>query len=605
MVESGSIVTRFAPSPTGHLHIGGARTALFCWAFAQKSRRHGKGGRFLIRIEDTDRLRSSEESARGILEDLAWLGIAWDDGPELKVQGPDQQREGASLAGLVQSVTGAVATIGGDERGVGPFFQAQRRHLYDFYIEKLVREGKAYPAFETPEELEVRRREAIARKETYRYDRAALEIPLTERMARMAAGEPHVVRFRMPDAPIHVRDEVLGDISIAAGETDDFVIRKQDGFPTYHFAVVIDDELMGITHVLRAQEHLSNTPRHVALQQALTHEDGRRFRTPVYAHMPLIFNMDGSKMSKRDKDKAVRKACREKGIRQIPRELAERLFAAGTPASLLSSEQFERWLSESDRQLPLEALQVIADYLQVDVPEVDVHDFRRAGYLPEAITNFIALLGWSPGFKDGEGKDIEKFDMNFLAEHFELSRIGRTNARFDRTKLLAFNADAITAMNDAEFTARWCAWLTDHDPGVLERLDAEQLAILARAVRPRCKTLRDGARVGRFALVEDHQIEYDSGAVKKHLQSGSPSGLELLREFRQRLAACPAWTPAALQALADAYVLEKNVGIGKLAQALRVALTGASVSPPLGETLAVLPPQSALARIDRSLREHV
>jgi glutamyl/glutaminyl-tRNA synthetase len=604
MVESGMTVTRFAPSPTGHLHIGGARTALFCWAFAQRQRQRGGNGRFAIRVEDTDQLRSSDESARGILEDLAWLGLAWDDGPELKVPAPPDITASGGITGLIEAVTGASITIGGDERGVGPFFQSQRRKLYDQYIEKLVREGRAYPAFETAEELDARRRAAIERKETYRYDRGALAIPLTERMARMASGEPHVVRFKMPDTPIHIRDEVLGEISIAPGETDDFVIRKQDGFPTYHFAVVIDDELMGVTHVLRAQDHLTNTPRHVALQQALTHEDGRHFRTPIYAHMPLIFNMDGSKVSKRDKDKAVRKACREKGLKEIPRDLAERLFAAGKPASLLSNEQFQEWVAKTDRQLAPETLQVIADYLEVEVPEVDVHDFRWAGYLPEAITNFIALLGWSPGMKDAEGKDVEKFDMAFLTEHFDLARIGKTNAKFDRTKLLAFNADYLQAMSDAEFTSRWCGWLREHDPDVLELLEPDQFVILARAVRSRCRTFRDGAKVGRFALVSVDQIEYDSAAVKKHLQSGSPSGLELLRDYHERLAACSVWTPEVLQATADAFAQEKNVGMGKIAQALRVALTGSAVSPPLGETLAVLGREEALARVERCVREH-
>lgn len=604
MVERGPVVTRFAPSPTGHLHIGGARTALFCWAFAQRERARGRTGRFLIRIEDTDQARSSEESARGILEDLAWLGIVWDDGPELTFPAPAPMKSGLSLRGMLEAVTGATITIGGDERGIGPFFQAQRRPLYNAFIEKLVREGKAYPAFETAEQLDARRKEAIARKETYRYDRAALNIPLSERLARMVSGEPHVVRFRMPDHTVHVRDEVLGDVSTPAGESDDFVIRKQDGFPTYHLAVVVDDELMGVTHVLRAQEHLSNTPRHVALQQALTHEDGAHFRTPLYAHMPLIFNMDGSKMSKRDKDKAVRKACSEKGLTQIPRELAERLFAAGKPASLLSNDQFRQWLEDKDRQLAPESLQVIARYLDVEVPEIDVHDFRRAGYLPEAITNFIALLGWSPGMKDEQGKDVEKFDLDFLVQHFELSRIGKTNAKFDRTKLLSFNADYIGAMSDAEFAARWCSWLTQYDPRVLERVDDEQFAILARAVRPRCRTLRDGERVGRFALINDEQVEYDSAAVRKHLKSGSPSGMELLREFRERLAACAVWSPEALQAMTEAYAEEKNVGMGKIAQPLRVALTGSAVSPPLGETLAVLGVESAINRIDRCLREH-
>ena len=281
-------ITRFAPSPTGHLHIGGARTALLCWAYAKKH-----GGRFLLRVEDTDQQRSSESSTRGILEDLAWLGITWDDGPEINYEGH---------------------TIGGDSRKVGPYYQSQRIEHYNDAINKLIDEDKAYPAFETPEELEAKRKVAIDAKIGYKYDRAALEIPKAERTKRLEAGEPHVVRFIMPDEPITVHDEILGEVTIKPEEFDDFIIRKRDGFPTYHLAVTVDDAMMGVTHVLRGQEHLINTPRHVALQTGLG------YAHPVYAHMPLIFNADGSKMSKRDKDKAAKKACKDAGLSGSPIE---------------------------------------------------------------------------------------------------------------------------------------------------------------------------------------------------------------------------------------------------------------------------------------------
>ncbi|HEY5658619.1 MAG TPA: glutamate--tRNA ligase family protein, partial [Myxococcota bacterium] len=247
------VVTRFAPSPTGHLHIGGARTALFNWALAQR------GGRFLLRIEDTDRARSSEQAVRGILEDLAWLGARWDEGPE-----------------WVDASDGTA--IGGDPRGVGPFFQAERRALYDQQIERLLEIDRAYPAFESEEELEAQRSAAQAEKRGFRYRRA----PGWDRAAALQRmrGEDHVVRFRMPEEPVRFVDEVLGEVEFGPEHFDDFVIRKRDGFPTYHFAVVVDDEAMGVTHVLRGQEHLNNTPRHVALQNALG------FRVPTYAHMP-------------------------------------------------------------------------------------------------------------------------------------------------------------------------------------------------------------------------------------------------------------------------------------------------------------------------------
>jgi glutamyl-tRNA synthetase len=270
-------VTRFAPSPTGHLHIGGARTALFCAAYAG-----GASGRFVLRIEDTDQKRSSEAAAAGILDDLVWLGITWDDGPTYS--------DGAH-------------GCGGDDRGVGPFYQSQRREHYGKHLDRLIDAELAYPAFETPEELAEMRKAAEAEKKTFIYRRPA-DYDHAAALKR-AESEEHVIRFRMPEAPVTVRDEILGEVTFPYEELDDLVIRKKDGFPTYHFAVVVDDELMGVTHVVRGQEHLNNTPRHIALMNALG------FRVPVFAHLPLIFNADGSKMSKRDKDKAVRSAVKQ------------------------------------------------------------------------------------------------------------------------------------------------------------------------------------------------------------------------------------------------------------------------------------------------------
>lgn len=584
------IVTRFAPSPTGHLHIGGARSALFCWAYAAGLKRRGLDGRFMIRIEDTDQARSSDESARGILEDLAWLGIEWDDGPELRL------------------ASGRI--IGGDARGVGPFFQARRVAMYDAYIEDLIRRGRAYPAFESAEELEARRRSAAAEKRTYRYERPADVQPghfASARWERARRGEPHVVRFVAPHEEIVVRDLVLGEVRIAAGELDDFVIRKADGFPTYHFAVVIDDELMGVTHVMRAQEHLANTPRHVALQRALQRIEpgvrGTPFRTPHYAHMPLIFNMDGSKMSKRDKAKAARKAAKE--------ALARGASEAGLAASAgIGEADLRAFLQgENDR---LDLAEALARHLGVTLPEIEVWDFRRNGYLPEVITNFVALLGWSPGLKDEQGRDVEKFDMAFLADHFSIERIGRTNARFDRAKLLAFNADAIRAMSDEAFARRWWAWMTEHEAqwaGAVRRAfgddppTSERFRLLARALKPRARTLREALGPARFALVEDQEYEYDPAAAARHLHANGGHGFELVRQMRDRLAtlADDEFTPEMVQGLAEQLAQQTGAGLGAVSQALRVAVTGAGVSPGIGETLCALGKRSALARLDRAL----
>jgi glutamyl-tRNA synthetase len=352
---SDPVVTRFAPSPTGHLHVGGARTALFNWALARRL-----GGRFLLRIEDTDVLRSSDAAVAGILEDLAWLGIDWDEGPKH-------------------------AGFGGDPRGVGPFFQSQRLTLYREAIDRLVAEDLAYPAFETPEELDALRKTARTESGAFRYQRAA-SWDRAGALAR-AAREPHVIRFRWPHQALTVHDEILGAVDFPADFVDDFVILKRDGFPTYHLGVVVDDEGMGVTHVLRGQEHLGNTPRHIALQRALG------YRVPVYAHLPLIQNPDGSKMSKREADKSVKKAAEDA---TVSRWMQERFGEA----------RVARWLADPDAQLDPAEVSAIAAQFGIALPAITVEDFRRAGYTPAALLNFLALLGWSSGEKLPDGRDL-------------------------------------------------------------------------------------------------------------------------------------------------------------------------------------------------------
>lgn len=655
------VVTRFAPSPSGHLHIGGARTALFNWAFARRM-----GGRFLLRIEDTDQARSSEASERAILHDLAWLGIGWDEGPEW-------------------------GSFGGDPRGVGSFRQSERLHLYREHIERLMEQGLAYAAFESPEELDAARKAAIARKETYRYDRGALEIPAAERAARVRAGEPHVVRLRVPDgAGVSVRDEVLGEVSFKPGEVDDFVLMKRDGYPTYHFAVVVDDALMGVTHVLRGQEHLANTPRHVLLQQALG------FATPVYAHMPLIFNDKGAKMSKRERDKHLRNKLLSAEYQDAD-EQESRITRVAAAATLMDFAQI--WLASqrdqgifSDQTIPVyksyirsvikkltkedllefldlnvddllkrsgavgaykdntlqamrSALSGLIDYIQsaqdpyggkhqelheeisdwhkdknnkkqldpdrlselaaitgVDLPEVSVEDFRSAGYFPEVITNFIALLGYTPS-KHEDGSDREKFDLDFLCKDFGIDRLGKSNARFDRVKLASFNADAIGQMDDSTFAERWGAWLAEYDPATLEALGGERLVIAARAVKPRCKVLSEASGAIGFALIPDDAVEFDEKAVGKVLAKGEPTGLSVLEEVRGVLAGLGSWDAAAIEGACGAFAESRGLGMGKVAQPLRVAVTGGTVSPGLGDTLALVGKASVLARIDRCLSE--
>lgn len=582
MSSTPPVITRFAPSPTGHLHIGGVRTALFCWAYAKRF-----GGHFILRVEDTDQARSSEASARGILEDLAWCGIEWDEGPELTIDG---------------------RTIGGDPRKVGSFFQSQRLPLYNQIIQDMIERDLAYPAFDTAAEMDAQRKAAAERKETFRYKRS----PSYDRaaaLARMQAGEPCVIRFNNPGKVVNVSDEVLGEIKFEPEHTDDFVLRKADGFPTYHFAVVVDDETMGVTHILRGQEHLNNTPRHVALQLALG------YRTPKFAHLPLIFNPDSTKMSKRDKDKAARDAVKKQS-----------LTATALGKSVLgdvTDEQFEQWLGDKTRQLPSDTLRRVAARTNITLPEIDVDDFRRSGYLPDVLCNYVALLGWNPGMKTPDGKDLEKFDRAFLAQHFDFDRVGKTNSKFDRVKLASFNQDAIAPppvgpMTDTQFAELWEKWCAVFEPRVLTKTMAcavqgdgiKRFEILASCVRARAKTLREAVVAAGFAMLDDDQITFDPKAVEKALKKPLPApsesltGLALLTSAKDALASLPdrAFTPKPIHDALEALAASKNVQIGSIAQALRVALTGTGVSPGIAETIAALGKSSALARIDRCLR---
>lgn len=549
------VVTRFAPSPTGRLHIGGARTALFNWAFA---RRHG--GKFVLRIEDTDQRRSSDAATAGILRALAWMGIDWDYGPAFTT--PDGR------------------TLGGEQPGVGSYYQSQRLEVYNQHLRRLIEAGLAYPAFESPEELEAKRQVAITAKTGYKYDRTALAIPPAERLARMDAGESHVVRFLMPDEPITVHDQVLGDVTVNPEELDDFIIRKRDGFPTYHFAVVVDDAAMGVTHVLRGQEHLINTPRHVALQRALG------VPTPIYAHMPLIFNVDGSKMSKRDKDKTAKAAVKAAGL-------------DGSPIASIDAVEFATWLDDKTRQLDTDRLSELAAALEVDLPEIDAEDFEGAGYLAPTLVNFLALLGWNPKTKNADGTDLERFDAAYLAESFELAGLGKTPSKFDRQKLLAFSADDMPKMSDETFARAWRAWAEKFDTDLAARFSLNDMRMLAPAVKPRCKTLRDGRSIVGFALVNDDAVDFDGKTVHKVLIKGDRKGLETLRELKPIIDAIDPFTPETVEAAVASFAESSGLGMGKVAQPLRVAVTGTSVSPPLGQTLAILGKAGVLARIDR------
>ena len=552
--------TSFAPSPTGHLHVGGARTALFNRALARKL-----GDSFLVRIEDTDQARSSETATLGILEDLSWLGINWDVGP---VHGKS----------------------GGDPNNIGPFYQSQRLSIYKGIVERLLETDLAYPAFETPEQLDKMRKDARQKKVNFRY-RRDISFNRTNAIERMQR-EPHVIRFKMPDGPIEVTDQVLGEIAFGDEHVEDFIILKRDGFPTYHLAVVVDDEFMGIGHVLRGQEHLNNTPRQVALQKAL------HYATPLYYHVPLIFNQDGSKMSKRDKDKVVRSFYRETINRS---EISEDL-------PKLLQEEVALWEEDKNRQLSSTSLSSLAERLEIDLPEIDVEDFRKAGYLPETVCNFLSLLGFSPGKKDNADENLERFDQKYLCENFETAKLGHSNAKFDRKKLLAFSAEDINNLTPDSFLKHWEEWAKRYEPWVFDSFGLAKCTLMASTLQSRCKTLADLTSQkgpGAFLYLDDRGVVFDDKAVAKFLMKGEPSGLKLLSEVRSVITNMITFNPEDIELRVQEFANEHQVGLGKVAQPLRVAVTGIAASPPLGVTLNILGKTSVLTRIDSCLSQHL
>jgi glutamyl-tRNA synthetase len=538
-----AIVTRFPPSPTGLLHIGGARTALFNWAFA---RHHG--GRFILRMEDTDRARSSPEAARQIIADLRWLGIDWDEGPEM----PQTEHEALDRLGYdpLNQQTG--------ERG--PYWQSQRVDLYNEHIERLLSAG----------------------------------------LAETDSESPNLVRFRMPRREIVFDDAVRGRITTAADQVDDFIIRKSDGFPTYHLAVVVDDALMGITHVIRGQDHLSNTAKHWALQEALGLDH------PTYAHMSLTTNADGSKMGKRDKAKVARAAARQKieGGETAEDQLIETLLGTETRLNLLrmpwhedrelTGDDIRAFLNKENDDVQIANL--IAAELNIHLPEVNVSDFRASGYLPGVMVNFLGLLGWNPG------NNVERFDpdpLTFLCEHFDLARLVKGNATFDRQKLLRFNHEAIGALSLEQFVAQLRRFLdiTGRHPRFAEMSD-DHFRRFAEAYQPRAHTLVEPFELGRFFVQSADLIEYDQKAVRKVLEKNEGEGYTMLGVTRELLDQLTDWQANPIEALVKQVSEQRGVGMGKVAQPLRVAVTGTTVSPPIGLTLEILGREETIKRIN-------
>ncbi len=456
---------RFAPSPTGSLHVGGARTALYNLLFARHT-----GGTFILRIEDTDVERSREELTAQILSAMRWLGLEYDEGPLL---------------------------------------QSQRYELYREAAERLISEGKAYRAFETPEELDGERKKAEAAGRSYRYSGAGRAIPLEESERRAKAGERHVVRLRMPEETIVVEDLVRGRVEFPADALDDFVLVRSDGHPLYHFCVCVDDTDMRITHVIRGDDHLANTPKHVALFRALGAP------IPKFAHLGMILGTDRKKLSKRHGAAAV-----------------------------------EEW--------------------------------RDAGILPEALFNFLALLGWAPG---GDREILSRAEME---KEFSLEKVGASPSVFDPEKLLWMNAQYIAAMPAEDLIARSLA----HAP-----LGAPTPEVARRAVELHRPRVRTTIEMGRALSSYAHDpAEYDPDGWKKQVKPETARQLEALAVS---LEAIPEWTAAATEAALRGAAEAAQVSAGKLIHPTRLALTGTTVGAPLFDVVELLGRETALRRLRR------
>jgi glutamyl-tRNA synthetase len=480
------IRVRFAPSPTGFLHVGGARTALFNWLFARRL-----GGMFVLRIEDTDVERSSTDMVEGILDGLRWLGLDWDEGP----------------------------MIGGP---YGPYFQSERLERYRTMAERLVASGSAYYCYCTQDELKAKRGAAERQGGAWRYDRACLGLTPDQRAANDREKKPRVVRIRVPQHRLRFDDLVHGPIEFDAANLEDFVILRSGGDPTYHLSVVSDDVEMKITHVIRGDDHISNTPKQLLLYQALNAP------APQFAHVPLILGLDKKRLSKRH-------------------------------------------------------------------GATSVMEYARQGYLPEAMLNFLALLGWSPG-----SGDRELFDRDALIAAFELGGISGGDAVFNPEKLDWFNHQHIQRLAPDELARRLRPWFEAAgiwDSAFLGDKHAWFFAVL-ELLKPRAKKLAEFAELGRFFFVDT--VEYDETAVAKHLRVAGMHGH--LEALDRAFAAVPTFDAGASESALRAVAESRRLKPAALIHATRVALTGRAISPGLFEILALLGRARSLSRLAVAMR---
>jgi glutamyl-tRNA synthetase len=470
-----TVRVRFAPSPTGYLHVGGARTALFNWLFARREK-----GTFILRIEDTDAARSSEDMVSGILEGLAWLGLDWDE---------------------------------------GPYFQSERIAAYQKFARELLQAGKAYRCFCKPDELKARREQAQRDKQPTRYERTCRDIGEEEASRREETGEPFALRFAVPPGTTRVRDLVRGEVDIDHDTIEDFVLLRSDGLPTYHLGVVVDDIDMRITHVIRGEDHISNTPKQILLYQAWGAVP------PAFAHLPLILGPDKKRLSKRH-------------------------------------------------------------------GATSVTEYRERGYLPQAMLNFLALLGWSPGSED------ELFTRDELIGRFSLDRVGSGSPIFNVEKLDWFNSQHINLMPHEDLVPEVKKTLEEAGLWDPDFLEARRTWFLKAVdlLKPRARMMADFAVHGRPFFSD--KIITDPAAAKKHLsRPGLARHLAALID-RWRSLEPGEFTHAGLEASLRAVTGELGLKASDLIHPVRVAVTGASVGPSLFDVLECVGKDRVIRRIE-------
>ena len=461
-----TVRTRFAPSPTGFLHIGGVRTALFSWLYA---RHHG--GQFLLRIEDTDRERSTEEAVNIILEGMGWLGLDYDE---------------------------------------GPYYQTQRFDRYKEVIQQLLEEGNAYYCYCSKEQLEEMRAAAMARGDKPKYNGRC-----RDRRAPPPPDVKPVVRFKNPlEGEVVVDDLIQGKVNYRNRELDDLIIARPDGSPTYNLTVVVDDLDMAITHVIRGDDHLNNTPRQVNIFRALDRD------YPAYAHVPMILGPDGKKLSKRDKN------------------------------------------------------------------TVSVLHYREQGILPEALLNYLVRLGWSRG-------DQEIFSREEMIASFDVVDVNKAAAALNPDKLLWLNQHYIKYCSNGRLAGLLEVYLKGQG---IDSGTGPSVEELVEVQKERCKTLKEMAEQSRF-FYNDFET-YEESAAKKHLR---PVILEPLKRLHGRLLGINDWSNGAIHQAIDETAQASGLNMGKIAQPLRVAVTGGAVSPSIDDTLRLLGKEKTLARLDRAL----